>query len=89
MAVTGEELGLPGGVSADDHTSDDIMENDDGQSILSYNTPNSKLEKTVDVPPWETDSNAEKKTVTKTIKKKLSNDNPLEQLMQSFNHTGT
>jgi hypothetical protein len=48
------------------------MENDDGQSILSYNTPNSKLEKTVDVPPWETDSNAEKKTVTKTIKKKFT-----------------
>jgi hypothetical protein len=92
MAVTGEELGLPGSVSADDHTSDDTMEDNDGQAILSYATPvktpatTPAIPQEDDLPPWEPEEKPVK-TVPKTIKKKLSNDNPLELLMQSFAHT--
>lgn len=93
MVVTGEDLGLPGGVSADDHTSDDTMEDNDGQAVLSYSDPvpvktpttTPAIPQEDDSPPWETEEKPVK-TVPKTIKKKLSNDNPLEQLMQSFAH---
>lgn len=91
-AVTGDELGLPGGVSADDHTMDDTMEDNDGQAILSYSEPAPRKPAPTpaipvqnmddDSPPWHVE---EKKVQVKTVKRKLSNDNPLEQLMQSFN----
>lgn len=77
------DLNLPGS-SSEDHTSDDSMEDDDGQAIISYTDDAPKAE---DTPPWEVpDTEAPKAHVqkTKTIKKKLSNDDPLETLMQAL-----
>lgn len=88
MAVTGDELGLPGASAddrnGDDHTSDDSQED----AVLSYAAPTKTPATTPaipneDLPPW--DEEEKPKVVPKTIKKKLSNDNPLEKLMQSFN----
>lgn len=74
-----KELILPG---TDSYTIDDSHEDNDGQSVLSYDDPPTK----VDTPPWKEDV-VETTAPPVSIKKKLSNDgDQLIALMQSMNN---
>ena len=87
-ATTALELNLPG-ISADDHNSDDTQEDNDGQAILSYND-SPKVKEEDDLPPWDVPTESkeepvvEKKPAKKPLKKKLSNDSGLEELIASM-----
>lgn len=75
-------LNLPGG---DNYTADDAQEDTSKSDILSY-TAEATRDNDDDV-PWKTEESSHEPTVTqapKTIKKQLSNENPLLKLMASM-----
>lgn len=90
------ELNLPGGPTSDDHTLDDFAENSTvDDDVISYAAPTRTPETTpaiptqkkvvdTDLPPWDT----EEVPVKKMIKKKLSKETGILDLMESFGNIG-
>lgn len=71
------QLNLPGG---DQYNADDAQEDNDKQGLVSYTET---VAKTEDL-PWKEEPKVERKTPQKAIKKQLSGDHPLLNLMQTM-----
>ena len=74
------ELSLPR--SADDTTADDSIEDNDGQGVLVYDENKVDAMEDDDKPPFAMD---DEEPAPKTIKKQISGNNPLMDLMSAFN----